>query len=74
MGLGSRAWIIPTSIPEERKRAAPWGCVLVLCWAGKDQAELQGSSEGAGGSSLVPSQRGTPGVIHVAVPRLVPKG
>lgn len=40
MGLGSRAWLIPTSIPEERKRGVPR--LLVLCPAGRDQMELQG--------------------------------
>lgn len=40
MGLGSIAWLIRTSIPEERKRGAPR--VLVLCPAGRDQVELQG--------------------------------
>lgn len=40
MGLGSIAWLIPTSIPEERKRGVPR--VLLLCWAGGDQVELQG--------------------------------
>lgn len=41
MGLGSRAWLIPTSIPEERKRGVPR--VLLLCPAGRDRVELQGT-------------------------------
>lgn len=40
MGLGRIAWLIPTSIPEERKPGVPR--VLLLCRAGGDRKDLQG--------------------------------
>lgn len=46
MGLGSIVRLIPTSIPEERRRGDPKGWKLVLCWAGRDGAGLQRTTLG----------------------------
>ena len=68
MGLGSIARLIPASIPEERRQGAPreGGWMLVLCWAGRDQAGLQRTK-------LRARRWQQPGPQPVWDPKLVPR-
>lgn len=69
MGLGSIAWLIPTSIPRSGSEEFP-GCWCFAGQVGTKRSCRAPSSGRGGGSSRVPRQCGTPGVTQVAVARL----
>lgn len=69
MGLGSIAWLIPTSIPRSGSEEFP-GCWCFAGQVGTKWSCRAPSSGRGGGSSRVPRQCGTPGVTQAAVTRL----